>query len=80
MDIDVGAVLDATTSSGTTVRLRAISKPMKGSDFPVVWLCTEEEFERSRAAGDEADGLPWPLDAVRLAAGCVGAGPIELKS
>lgn len=75
MNIDVGAVLEATTSSGTIVRLRAISKPMKGLNFPVVWVCTEEEFERSRAARDEADGLPWPLDAVRLAEqGVVAAG------
>ncbi len=39
--------------------------PTRGKDFPVVWVCTEEEYRRAEQEHDEADGLPWPLDAVK---------------
>ncbi len=65
MAIERGDVLKATTAGGGTIELRALGAPMQGRDFPVVWVCTEAEWRRSQAAGDEADGLPWPLDAVQ---------------
>ena len=64
MTIEPGSVVEARTASGQVVRLRAIRAPERGVDFPVVWVCTEEEYERAQAAGDEPDGLPWPLSAV----------------
>lgn len=68
MTIDSGALLEARTASGSCVTMRAIGPPVKGRDFPVVWVCTEEEYERASEAGDEPDGIPWPLDAVRILA------------
>lgn len=65
MTINRGDVLEATTASGVVEHLRALGAPSRGHDFPVVWVCTEDEWRRSQSAGDEADGLPWPLDAVR---------------
>lgn len=65
MDITKGTQLLATTAAGNTVRLRALRAPTKGRDFPVVWVATEEEYDRARRSGDEPDGLPWPLDALR---------------
>ncbi len=44
--------------------MRALGRPIQGRDFPVVWVCTDNEWERANAAGDDPDGLPWPLDAV----------------
>jgi hypothetical protein len=64
MSIERGDTVDATTAKGTTVRMRALGKPVRGRDFPVVWLCTEGEWDRANAAGDTPDGIPWPLDAV----------------
>ena len=64
MKIERGDLVDATTASGLTVQMRAIGKPMQGHDFPVVWLCTQDEWDRAAALGDEPDGIPWPLDAV----------------
>lgn len=58
--------MEVTTASGTTVRMRAVGAPVRGRDFPVVWVCTEEEYQRATAEGDEADALPWPLDALRV--------------
>ncbi|HEY5844907.1 MAG TPA: hypothetical protein VIU87_26215 [Mycobacterium sp.] len=63
--IQRGDILDATTAGGTVVQMRALDRPVRGRDFPVVWVCTEDEWVRSNAAGDEADGIPWPLDAVK---------------
>lgn len=48
--------------------MRAIGVPVRGRDFPVVWVCTEEEYEQALAAGEEPSGLPWPLDAVKAVA------------
>jgi hypothetical protein len=64
MSIERGEAVDATTARGTMVRMRALGKPMRGHDFPVVWLCTEDEWDRAISTNDEPDGIPWPLDAV----------------
>lgn len=65
MTISRGDIVEATTASGTVVALRALGAPVQGRDFPVVWVCTEDEWRRVQEHGDEADGLPWPLDALR---------------
>ena len=46
--------------------MRAVGVPTRGRDFPVVWVCTEVEYERAVAEEDDADAIPWPLDAVRV--------------
>lgn len=66
MDIHLGTLVHARTASGTTVPMRALRGPQKGVDFPVVWVCTESEYERALAEQDEPDGLPWPLDAIKV--------------
>lgn len=64
MQISEGALVEVVTASGTTVRMRALGGPARGRDFPVVWVCTEAEYD---AQGEDPDGvgIPWPLDAVR---------------
>jgi hypothetical protein len=66
MAIEAGTVLEATTASGDTVLLRSIGEPTRGRDFPVVWVCTEEEYQRAQAEGDDPDAIPWPLTAVSI--------------
>ena len=66
MEITAGVTLEVTTASGARVKMRALGAPTQGHDFLVVWVCTEHEYERAQAEGDEPDGLPWPLNAVRL--------------
>ena len=65
MAINRGDVLEVTTASGRTVPMRALGSPEQGRDFMVVWVCTEEEWTRATTDGDDPDGLPWPLAAVR---------------
>lgn len=66
MSIEPGVLVEATTASGEVVRMRAIGAPTQGRDFPVVWVCTEDEYEQALTMAREPDGLPWPLEAVQV--------------
>ena len=64
MAIERGSLVGATTASGRVVTMRALGVPVRGRDFPVLWVCTEDEWVRAQKAGEEPDGLPWPLEDV----------------
>lgn len=64
MAIHRGTLVEAVTASGKTVHMRALGEPTEGRDFPVVWVCTEEEFTQDEDR-DEVQGIPWPRDAIR---------------
>lgn len=57
----------AQSASGEIVERRAVGSVVDGRDFPVVWLCTEGEWQAARAAGREPASIPWPADDVRPA-------------
>ena len=75
MAIEPGTQLQVITASGQTVTVRALGHPEQGRDFPVVWVCTEAEYDQARLAGREPDGLPWPLHSVAEPAGSPSARP-----
>lgn len=64
MAVNRGDVVEAMTAGGEQVSMRALGAPMQGYDFPVLWVCTEEEWQRAEAEGGEPDGLPWPVTAI----------------
>lgn len=66
MEIRAGALLDCETAGGGHVHMVALGSVVQGQDFPVVWVCTEEEFSRSQQTEDEPNGLPWPLASVQV--------------
>ncbi len=68
MNITRGDHVQATTASGETITMRALGSPEPGYTFEVLWVATEDEWDRAEAAGTEPDGLPWPTDAIRQAA------------
>jgi hypothetical protein len=37
---------------------------LTGRDFPVVWVCTEAEWQRANSEGREPQGIPWPAEDV----------------
>ncbi len=43
---------------------RAVTGIQAGRDFPVVWVCKEEEWEAARTEDRNPDGLPWPAEDV----------------
>ncbi len=61
--IGAGTAVEVTTATGEQVRMRALGRPVRGRDFPVLWICTEEEYELV-GRGAVVKGVPWPLDAV----------------
>ena len=62
MAIEAGTRVKAVTASGSTVLLRALGSPVQGRDFPVVWVCDEQEYQLPD--NGQVKGIPWPLDAV----------------
>jgi len=59
----------ARTASGSVLTRRAITGTVMGDDFPVVWICREEEWEAANREGRSPEGVPWPAEAVRPAEG-----------
>ena len=66
IEIRRGDIVDATTAGGRRVAMRALTGPQRGHDFTVVWVCTEDEWLRAQEAQDDADGIPWPVEAVNV--------------
>lgn len=63
--IDSGSRVFATSASGEQLERRAITGRIDGEDFPVVWVCREEEWATAQAEGREPEGIPWPAEDVR---------------
>jgi hypothetical protein len=43
---------------------RAITSVQPGRDFPVIWVCSEEEWQTAKLEGRDPEGLPWPAEDV----------------
>jgi hypothetical protein len=64
MAITRGDVVQVTTAGGQVIPMRALGQPVRGRDFPVLWVSTEAEWGRAHAADEEPDGIPWPVESV----------------
>ncbi len=42
----------------------AITGVVAGYDFPVVWICTADEWDAAKAEQRDPVGLPWPAEDV----------------
>ena len=67
MEIERGDYLLARTARGDKVPRRAVSGVAPGDTFPIVWVCSEEEYKAAAALGAEPDAVPWPANAVEKA-------------
>lgn len=72
-EIQRGARVFAAAADGTTRQLRALSGPVAGGDFAVVWACSEREWDTAQAEGRDPVGIPWPLEDVRASEDVVPA-------
>jgi len=66
MEIRAGTLLECETAGGGHARMVALGSVIQGYDFPVVWVCTQEEYARAQQTEDKPDGLPWPSSSVRV--------------
>lgn len=55
------------TADNRAVERRAVSEVVAGANFPVVWVCLEEEWDKARRENRPPSGLPWPAESVRRA-------------
>jgi hypothetical protein len=63
--IQPGSHVLARSANGEQLERRAITEPMNGDDFRVVWVCPEEEWLAAETEGRPPEGIPWPADDVR---------------
>lgn len=59
-----GSRVKARTATGDELLMIAVTGPVAGHDFPIVWICSAEEYERSTERGEEPEAMAWPLNAV----------------
>jgi hypothetical protein len=57
---------------GKRLRRRALSGITEGRDFPVIWVCREQEWDAASAEDRRPVGVPWPVEDVELADETVG--------
>jgi len=63
--IGYGDLVIATDAEGIQLPKRALGSVIQGVDFPVVWVCREEEWEAAQREGREPEGVPWPAEDVQ---------------
>lgn len=61
----------ARDATGRLLPRRALTGVVSGHDFPVVWICREQDYEKAIShsqppeRGDlDAPGIPWPEEDV----------------
>lgn len=65
--IEPGMKVLARAYDGELLERVAMTDVIDGDDFPVVWVCREEEWKAAHGETREPDGLPWPAEDVQLA-------------
>lgn len=61
-----GDHVEVVDAEGERLPRRALGGVVDGEDFPVIWVCREEEWEAAQREGRQPDGVPWPAEDVRL--------------
>ena len=64
LDVHRGSEVVVRTVDNRLVRRRAVTGVVQGDDFPVVWVCREEEYRAAQAQGREPEAIPWPAGDV----------------
>ncbi len=65
-EIQLGTRIEARDAFGRWNERRAITGVLPGEDFPLVWVCPEDEWEAAKREGREPEGIPFPLEDVRV--------------
>ena len=66
-EIEPGLVVVARDAEGEELPRRALTGVVDGHDFPVVWVCREEEWTEAEQEHRKPEGVPWPAEDVRPA-------------
>lgn len=63
--IYAGQTVKARDWKGQDIILTAITPPIQGKDFEVVWVCRPDEWTAAQREAREPQGIPWPVEDVR---------------
>jgi hypothetical protein len=66
-NFQAGDQVEVVDAEGERLRRRALGGVIDGADFPVVWVCREEEWVAAKHEGREPEGVPWPAGDVSAA-------------
>lgn len=66
-EVQPGVVVVVRDAEGENLQRRALTGVIDGHDFPVVWVCREEEWTEAEQEHRKPEGVPWPAEDVRLA-------------
>lgn len=64
MSISKGDAVIVRTAYGSQVPMVAMSGIERGRDFPIIWVCTPEDFARDGFERN-ANWRPWPTEDVQ---------------
>jgi hypothetical protein len=65
-EIKPGLVVVARDAEGEDLPRRALTGVVDGHDFPVVWVCREEEWTEAEQEHRKPEGAPWPAEDVSI--------------
>lgn len=61
-----GDLVCVSTADGATLNRRAITGPIDGDDFRVIWVCKEQDYTTDRNDLKPVSAMAWPVEAVAL--------------
>lgn len=64
--ISTGDRVVVQTADKREVRRIAVSTVVQGGDFPVVWVCSDDEWSAAQKEGRAPNAIPWPAVNVRV--------------
>jgi hypothetical protein len=62
--IEPGSTVLVRTADDKLLERRAVSAPVMGEDFAVVWVTRPEEWTEAELQGREPSAVPWPAQDV----------------
>jgi hypothetical protein len=69
MAIDISSITSgsrvvAIDVAGRRLGRRAVTGIVQGHEFPVIWVCSEAEWQSAQIDGRDPDAVPWPAEDV----------------
>jgi len=67
MNIQPGDRVRAFTAAHEWIALRAVTTVERGQDFPIVWVCDDNDWESAGDGSRPEGAIPWPAESIEEA-------------
>jgi hypothetical protein len=64
ISISIGQRINVTTADGRRLAKIAVSGPVDGDDFRIVWVCKPEDWPMDITSVNNYKTMAWPIEAV----------------